>query len=445
LLRSAADSQKAESPVRRLASEKLIVLHESTLIESDTQSASHIRPPDWLIVLLLGALSVVTPFAIDMYLPAFSLVAATFHISTAAISWSLSTYFIGFASGQILYGPLLDRFGRKRPLYVGMFVFILASLGCAYAPSIQRLIALRFLQALGGSVAQVGSIAMVRDFFPPDASAKIFSLLFLIIGLSPLLAPTVGSMLMSWLGWRAIFLLLASIAAAVLIAVFFMLPEGHTPDRSISLKPQPILKEFFVILKQPQFRTYAFAGAFSFAGLFAYVTGSPLVFMDGFHVSAKTFGVIFACVTMGFIAGNQVNLFLLRSFSSQQIFFRALETQVLIGLLFVGGMFLGWWGIAATLVLFFTFLSVLGLTYPNAAALALAPFSRNMGSASALLGFIQMGTGAIISTGIGFFGAKAPITLLSASALLSLLIFVAGKQFIGETISDEAETMPLVH
>jgi DHA1 family bicyclomycin/chloramphenicol resistance-like MFS transporter len=380
-----------------------------------------------------------------MYLPAFPLVAATFHTSTAAVSWSLSTYFIGFASGQILYGPLLDRFGRKRPLYAGICAFILASVGCAFAPSMQVLIALRLLQALGGSVAQVGSIAMVRDFFPPEASAKVFSLLFLIIGLSPLLAPTAGSMLMSWLGWRAIFLVLGSIAAVVLVAVFFMLPEGHSPDRSISLKPQPILKEFFLILRQPQFRTYAFAGAFSFAGLFAYVTGSPLVFMDGFHVSAKTFGIIFACVTMGFIAGNQVNVFLLRRFSSQKIFSRALATQVVIGLLFVAGMSLGWWGIAATLVLFFAFLSVLGLTYPNAAALALAPFSRNMGSASALLGFIQMGTGAIISTGIGFFGAKAPIMLLSASALLSLMIFFAGKRFIGETISHDGATVPLVH
>jgi MFS transporter, DHA1 family, multidrug resistance protein len=445
LLRSAEDSHKAESAFRRPASKKLNALHESIVVESQASSASQIRPPDWLIVLLLGALSVVTPFAIDMYLPAFPLVAAAFHTSTAAISWSLSTYFIGFASGQILYGPLLDRFGRKPPLYVGMLAFVFASLGCAHATNIQALIALRFLQAVGGSVAQVGSITMVRDFFPPEASAKIFSLLFLIIGLSPLLAPTVGSMVMLWLGWRAIFLLLGSIAAAVLVAVFFMLPEGHTPDRSISLKPRPILKEFVVILKQPQFRTYAFAGAFSFAGLFAYVTGSPLVFMDGFHVSAKVFGAIFATVTMGFIAGNQVNVFLLRKFSSRQIFSRALKTEVLIGLLFVAGTWLGWWGIAATLVLFFAFLSVLGLTYPNAAALALAPFSRNMGSASALLGFIQMGTGAVISTGIGFFGAKAPITLLSTSAALSLLIFVVGKRFIGETIADEAETMPLVH
>jgi DHA1 family bicyclomycin/chloramphenicol resistance-like MFS transporter len=436
---------RPESLYTFTASQKLIALHESTVLDLDTRSASRYRPPDWLTVLLLGALSVVTPFAIDMYLPAFSQVAAYFHTTTASVSWSLSTYFIGFAAGQILYGPLLDRFGRKRPLYVGVAVFILASLVCAQAPNIQILVASRFLQALGGSVAQVASIAMVRDFFPPEASAKIFSLLFLIIGLSPLLAPTVGTMVMSWLGWRAIFLLLAGIAAAVLLAVAFLLPEGHTPDPTISLKPQPILREFFVILTQPQFRTYAFAGAFSFAGLFAYVTGSPLVFMDGFRASAKVFGIIFACVTMGFIGGNQVNVFLLRKFSSQQIFSRALETQVAIGLLFVAGMWLGWWGMAATLVLFFLFLSVLGLTYPNAAALALAPFSRNMGSASALLGFIQMGTGALTSTGIGFFGAKAPITLLAASALLALMIYLIGKRFVGQMVYDEIEGTPVMH
>src|ERR1700743_3500275 len=160
------------------------------------------------IILLLGLLSVITPFAIDMYLPAFSRIAGQFGTTTSVISLSLSTYFVGFALGQILYGPLLDRFGRKRPLYFGLVVYILASVGCAKAPNIHAFIALRFIQALGGCAAQVAAIAMVRDFFPAKESAKVFSLLFLIIGVSPLLAPTVGSLLVSTLSWRWVFLLL---------------------------------------------------------------------------------------------------------------------------------------------------------------------------------------------------------------------------------------------
>src|ERR1700750_1308062 len=162
----------------------------------------------WIIV-LLGLLSVVTPFAIDMYLPAFSYLAADFRTTTSSIDLSLSTYFIGFALGQILYGPLLDRFGRQPPLYCGLAVYILASIGCAQVHSIHAFVALRFIQALGGCAAQVAAIAMVRDFFHATASAKVFSLLFLIIGTSPLLAPTIGSLLVSSLGWRWIFLILA--------------------------------------------------------------------------------------------------------------------------------------------------------------------------------------------------------------------------------------------
>ncbi|WP_222829235.1 Bcr/CflA family efflux MFS transporter [Terriglobus saanensis] len=210
-----------------------------------------------LILILLGSLCVVTPFAIDMYLPAFSTIAAQYKTSTAAISLTLSTYLVGFALGQMIYGPLLDRFGRKPPLYVGLTFYILSSVGCASAPTLKLFIALRFLEALGGCVAQVAAVAMVRDFFPVKESARIFSLLFLMIGVSPLAAPTVGSLLMSAFGWRWIFVTLAFIALVILTATFFFLPEGHQPDHSISLRPRALLGGFWAILSQPQFLIYA--------------------------------------------------------------------------------------------------------------------------------------------------------------------------------------------
>jgi DHA1 family bicyclomycin/chloramphenicol resistance-like MFS transporter len=406
---------------------------------------AHLKRHNTWIIVLLGALCVVTPFAIDMYLPAFSTIAAEYRTGTPQISLSLSTYFVGFALGQIIYGPLLDRFGRKRPLYVGLTLYILCSLGCAMAPSLRTFVALRFVEALGGCVAQVGAIAMVRDFFPVKESAKIFSLLFLMIGVSPLLAPTIGSLLIVALGWRSIFTLLAAIASVILFVTFWLLPEGHQPDHTISLRPGPLLSGFWAILKEPQFITYTLAGAFSFAGLFAFVAGSPIIFMDGFHMGTKAFGIVFAVLVMGFIGGNQMNVFLLRRFTSRQIFFVALLIQVLTGVIFFAGVRSHIVGLKATLVLFFFFLSCIGLTYPNSAALALAPYSRHAGRASALLGCLQTGTGALISMGIGMLGASSVVALLSSTAVIGLVVLLVGRASIGQMVESEEEDLVVLH
>jgi len=403
----------------------------------------HIRHTTWIIV-LLGTLCVVTPFAVDMYLPAFSTIAAEYGTTTSAISLSLSTYFVGFALGQILYGPLLDRFGRKRPLYIGLAAYIVCSIGCATAPNLKTFIALRFLEALGGCVAQVGAIAMVRDFFPVQESAKVFSLLFLMIGLSPLLAPTIGSLLIAGLGWRWIFVLLAAIAFVILAVTFLLLPEGHEPDHSISLRPGPMVSGFWAILKEPQFITYTLAGAFSFAGLFAFVAGSPIIFIDGFHVGTKTFGIIFAVLVMGFIGGNQINVLLLRRFMSRQIFSVTLVIQTITGAVFLALTLGHLVEMKATMALFFLFLSCIGLTYPNSAALALAPFSRHAGRASALLGCLQTGIGALVSTGIGVLGASFVVPLLAATTLIALAVLLIGKTRIPQTAeSHETDTVVL--
>ncbi len=398
----------------------------------------------WIIV-LLGSLCVVTPFAIDMYLPAFSRIAAEFRTTTPAISLSLSTYFVGFALGQILYGPLLDRFGRKKPLYVGLAAYILCSIGCALAPDLHTFVTLRFLEALGGCVAQVAAIAMVRDFFPVEESAKIFSLLFLMIGSSPLLAPTIGSLLMSGLGWRWIFALLAAIAFAILTVTFFLLPEGHQPDHSVSLRPAPILNGFWSIFRNPQFLTYTLAGAFSFAGLFSFVAGSPVIFMDGFHMGTRAFGLTFAVLVMGFIGGNNVNVFLLRRFTSEQIFLAALVMQVFIGIIFFTGTRLHLLDLKATMALFFVFLSCIGFTYPNGAAIGLAPFSRDAGRASALLGFLQTGIGALISMGIGVLGVQAVISLMAGTAITALILLFVGRRSIGELVMSDERDVVVAH
>lgn len=400
---------------------------------------NHVR-----IIFLLGLLSVVTPFAVDMYLPAFSRIAAEFKTTTSVIALSLSSYFVGFALGQILYGPLLDRFGRKKPLYFGLVLYIAASVGCALSENVHALIVLRFIQAVGGCAAQVAALAMVRDFFHVKESARIFSLLFLIIGVSPLLAPTIGSGLVSAFGWRWIFFILGGYAFVTLVLIFSLLPEGHTPDHSVSLKPRPILENFWMILRQPQFITYALAGAFSFAGLFGFVSGSPILFMDNYHLGTKAFGLVFAVLVMGFIGGNQINVVLLKRLASQRIFLYALVFQVFTGMVLFAGTRIHLIGLWGSLFLFFFFLLSIGLVYPNAAALALAPFSRDTGSASAMLGFLQAGAGSLISTGIGMLGSSTIVTLLSGTTVVALIIFVVGRAQI-PALDESVASVPVGH
>jgi MFS transporter, DHA1 family, multidrug resistance protein len=383
------------------------------------------------VISLLGALSVVSPFAIDMYLPAFPELATAFGVPSTTVALTLSSYFIGLAAGQVVYGPLLDRFGRKPPLAVGLGLFVVASFGCALAPDVNTLIGLRLVQALGGCVAQVASVAMVRDFFPRDQAARVLSRLFLFIAVSPLLAPTVGTWVIQLGGWPAPFFVLAAVVVGILTLVLALLPEGHTPDASISLRPGPILAEYLAILRHPRFHTYAGAGAFSFAGLFTFVAGSPILFMDGFGVSGRVYSLIFALLAGGFIAASQVNVALLRRAPSEALFLRFLVAQVAFGALFLAGTWAGVLGLGGTLAVLFCFLCCVGVTNPNASALAIAPFTRNAGSASALLGFFQLGTGAVISTAIG---AASPhdripiVAIFGVTAAIGLTILLAGRK-----------------
>jgi DHA1 family bicyclomycin/chloramphenicol resistance-like MFS transporter len=406
------------------------------------------RKNSTLIIWILGALATVTPFAIDLYLPAFAQIADDFDTIPAQVSLSISSYFIGMAVGQILYGPLLDRFGRKKPIYVGLVIFILSSIGCTQSETVESLVGFRFIQALGGSVAWVGAVAMVRDFFEVKESARIFSLLILIIGVSPLLAPTLGGFIATALGWKAIFIVLAGIGGFVLVITFFLLPEGHQPDRSISLKPKPILLTFFSILRQPQFSTYTFAGAFSFATLFIYVAGSPVIFMDIYHVSPKVYGGIFALLSVGFIGSSQLNILLTRKYPSQKIFQSALICQWCLTLVFLAGVISGSFGLYGTIVMFFLALSAMGLCNPNASALAIAPFSKNVGSASALMGFTTIGIAALASSGVAIFKATdvVPIVaLIAATCTVALIILWIGSRRLKSTVEATGDSPGMMH
>ncbi len=377
-----------------------------------------------------------------MYLPAFPQLGKDFGVPGTIVALTVSSYFVGMSLGQIIYGPLLDRFGRKKPLLIGLAIFVLTSFGCAAAMDINQLIAIRFFQALGGCAAGVASLAMVHDFFPVRDGAKILSRLILFIAVSPLLAPSIGGLLLQWMGWRSVFIILAVIVAIIMVLIYLKLPESHEPDRSISLKPLPIIEEYWVILKHPRFITYALSGAFSFAGLFTYVAGSPVIFMEGFKLSPQEYSAVFAILAGGFVGGSQFNVWLLSKFTSAQIYILVLIVQVITGIIFVAGAKAGVLGLIPTLFLFFVFLSCAGLTYPNAAALALAPFTKNAGSASAMLGFLQLGIGALISMGIGMTSSKDSfpiIALLAITSSLGLIILLIGRKTADASVTETNE------
>lgn len=386
-----------------------------------------------LLILILGLLSAIGPFSIDMYLPGFPVIANSLNTTVDYVAYSLSSFFIGLCAGQLLVGPLLDRFGRKRPLCIGLVLYILASIGCSLANSIEALIAFRFVQALGSCVGMVAPSAIVRDVFPVNENAKIFSLLILILGVSPILAPTVGSYVVAAFGWPMVFIVLAAVTLIILLLVLFLLPESKKADPSISLKPKPILAGFASVLKEPQFATYALAGAIASAGLFAYLAGSPFVFMELHQVSEQQYGWIFALIAAGLIGSSQLNNLLLKRYTSAQIISVVLLTQSFLGLLLLSGVAAGILGLTGTIILLFLFLSCQGFTFPNSAALAMAPFTKGAGSASALMGAFQMALGAIASALVGVFFNNTAIPMVFIMALcsfLGLMVLLAGRRRI---------------
>ncbi len=391
----------------------------------------------FFLILILGSLTALGPFSIDMYLPGFPAIARDLHTTAAKVSLSLSGFFIGISVGQLLYGPLLDRFGRQKPLFIGLCVYIIASLGCSFTKSIDGLIMWRVVQAIGSCAATVASVAMVRDLFPVKDNAKVFSLLLLVVGVSPMIAPTVGGYVTTAFGWNAVFFILTGMGVAILAATVLWLPDSYKPDKSLSLKPRPILLNFLLVIKEPQFYTYSLTGAIAFAGLFAYVSGSPLVFMEVFHTDEKVYGWIFAFLSVGFIGTSQLNGPLLRKFKSEQVVNVALIAQAAIGMTFLAAALAGLLDLPTTLVFLFFFLCCVGLVFPNAAALSLAPFTKNAGSASALMGALQMGMGTLISIAISLFEVPSVVPMVTAmagSAVLALLVLVAGRRFITEQV-----------
>lgn len=398
-----------------------------------------------LLVLILGLLTAFGSLSIDMYLPAFPAIAGDLATDVAAVEASLALFFLGFSAGQMLYGPVSDRFGRKPPLYFGLALYTAASIGCALAWSIEALIAFRFLQALGGCAGVVVSRAVVRDRFDHNEAARMFSLLMLVMGVSPILAPLAGGYLAAGFGWRAIFVLLAGIGTAAAVLVHLRLDETLDPARATTaLRPGLILRNYAIVVRDRHFLRYTLANSCALAGMFAYISGSPFVLIDLYGVSSEHYGVYFGANAFGLIGLSQFNRRLLRHFSFEAILPVAFGAMMACGLfLMVAGTLrlpLPWLAVGL-----FLFVSGIGLVGPNSAAGAMSNHPERAGSAAALYGTLQFSVAAAASGLVGTFhdGTARPMTwIIGLSSVGAFAIFVALKPRAARTATTPGSIAP---
>ncbi|WP_417464082.1 Bcr/CflA family multidrug efflux MFS transporter [Kordiimonas sp.] len=373
------------------------------------------------LALLLGSVVALMPLAIDMYLPAFSAIGAFFDTPQSQVELSLTVYFIGVALGQLVYGPLADRYGRRKPLLFGLTISALSSVACAMVPTIEGLIALRFLQAFGMCAGGVVSRAIVRDMFEPTDVARFFSLLMLVMGVAPILAPIFGAQISLHFGWQMIFYLIAAVSFIDLIAVMFLLPETHKPNPGVRLSAT--FSTYRDILRDRHFVGYSMSGGAAFSSMFAYITGSAFVLIEYYGVAPENFGFIFGANAAGFIIMSQVNRALLKRYSYHAIFHTGLKVLVGAGaLLAIGGII----GVPLPFFLapLFVFVASLGVISPNSMAGALAGEGRRAGAASALGGALQFSLSFIFSGAVGIVHATSPMPMcliMLAGAVIALL------------------------
>jgi DHA1 family bicyclomycin/chloramphenicol resistance-like MFS transporter len=382
------------------------------------------------LVLLLGALTAFGPISIDMYLPALPAIARSLHGTATGAQLTLSAFFVGIAFGQLIYGPVSDRQGRRWPLLFGVCLYLVGTLGCLLATSIPMLIGFRVLQALGGCAGMVIARAIVRDRFAPEEVLHVFSMLMLVMGIAPILAPLIGGWVLLIGNWRWIFGVQMVFAGLMALGVFFALSESLSIESRAHARGETALRSYGALLGHPRLIGYMLAGAFSGAAMFTYVSCSPDVLIGYFHVSPQAFGWVFGANAVGLVVGTQVNARLARRLTSDTILRRAnLAVLAAAGLLLIDAMtgFGGFFGVTVPL---FLIIGGMGFNQANATAGALNIDPRRAGTTSSLLGASTFATGAGASAMAGILrdGTARPMAVVILAALavawLSLVLLV---------------------
>lgn len=365
----------------------------------------------------MGVLQSFAPLSIDMYLPSMPLLEKVLNATTAQVQITLVTFLLGYALGQSLYGPLTDRFGRKPPLYGSLALFVVSSAACAATASVHSLSFFRFFQAIGACGGAVVSRAMVRDLFPPADLRRIFSMLMLVLGASPLIAPFIGGYLLVWFGWRSIFLTQASLGVLTLLAFHFRLEESLAPEHMRPLRMDHVISSYKYLLEDRTFLGASLVCGFSSAGMFAYIASAPFVFINIYKLPPQQFGWLFGVIAAGLIGSSQINGNMGQRIPLWQVLRVANAVQLVAGILVLATALAGFGGLAGIFAPVFMYMCAIGFVFPNGNAIAMMRHGNMAGTASALLGTIQFTIAAITTIALG---------AIDNSSALPMAIVIAG-------------------
>ncbi|HJV42288.1 multidrug effflux MFS transporter [Caulobacter sp.] len=385
-----------------------------------TETAPPPAAVPWRLVLLLGALTAFGPMSIDMYLSSLPSIGRTLHAGPDQTQATLAAFFAGMAVGQFIYGPASDRLGRRPPLLIGIGVFLAASVACALAPNIETLIVARFVQALGGCAGPVIARAVVRDRFGHADTARVLSLMTLIMGLAPVLAPQLGGVVQFFAGWRGVFWTLVIFAAAIGSWAMFSLRESRSAETAAHARSEHPLRAYVALFGMRRLTGYALAGALNGAVLFTYISSAPDLVMGTYGHSPLVFNLIFAFNAVGIIGASQINRWLLRRSTPDQVLRKAGVGSIVAALLLTVAAWSGVGGQWTVLPLLFAALSIYGLMGGNTMAGALSVDPRRAGSISALMGSASFGAGALASWAGGLLhdGTPRPVAAVMFACLV---------------------------
>ena len=387
-----------------------------------------------LLLALLALLSAFTPLSIDMYLPALPIITVDLHGTAGDIQLTLSAFMIAFGLGQIFYGPAGDRFGRRPVILGGLCVYVLTSIGCAFAGEAMQLVLLRLLQGLAACGGVVLARTMVRDLAEKEHAARAMSLMMACTSIAPMLAPLIGGQVLWFLGWRAIFWVLAGIGVIALLASWIRLPETLRPEYRQPLVLSSILRRFGELVRHKAFMGYAFTTSFMFSALLSFLSGSPFVFIERYGVAPRNYGLIFGGMVVFMTIGSLLNARFVRVLGSARILRTAVIVPLLCGIasLVLGQIearygTIGMWPIVACFAPQIATISLIG---PNAMALALQRYPHMAGTASSLMGVMQFGIGSLFGAAVGqtYDGTIGPMTV--AMGLAGILCFVSNRLLV---------------
>lgn len=406
-------------------------LDQAAAAREETQPPTRaVRRTGWLVTLALGGLTATPPLAIDMYLPSFPEVTSSLNAPAATVQLTLTACLLGMALGQLVVGPMSDRWGRRRPLLTGLAVYVVATALCAVAPTIEALVAFRLTQGLAGSAGIVIARAVVRDLYDGVAMARFFSTLMLIGGVAPVVAPVIGGQILRVTDWRGVFVVLTAVGVLLAVLVWAKLPETLPEEERHEGGVGAALRAMRALLADLPFAGFMLTGGFAFAVLFAYISASPFVIQEIYGASPQTFSLLFGINSVGLVAAGQINgKVLVGRVRLEKVLGAGLAvvSAAAVALLLMSLGVFGEPGLVPVAVALFVLMSAMGLTLPNAQSLALLRTRHSAGSASALLGTSSFLIGAVASPLVGIAGedTAVPMAVVQVvSALVALACFM---------------------